>query len=102
MKRTYTVLQKLGGLLFLGLSVAGFVMPLSAQAQVHVSIGIGLPFPVVIVPAPVVVAPAPVVIERRPVIVQQRFVQPVVVEEYRIHGHGHGHKFFKHWKHDDD
>ena len=43
MKRTHTMLQKLGGLLFLGLSVAGFAMPLPAQAEVRVSIGVGFP-----------------------------------------------------------
>ena len=123
MQRTHTVLRKLAGLLFLGLSVAGFAMPLPAQAEVNVSIGVGLPFPIAIVPSPVVVVPAPVVVERRPVIVyqppvvverhrvvHQHVVRPVVVERYPGYGywhgykprHGHKHKFIKHWKHDDD
>ena len=50
------------------LSVATLALPFSAHAGgVHVSVGIGLPFPVAVVPVPVILAP-PVIVQPAPVV----------------------------------
>jgi hypothetical protein len=77
MKRASAVLWGLGALTFLGITVAGMAMPTPGSAGgIHLSIGVGIPFPVAVVPAPVVVAPAAVIVQPAPIIVQQ---PPVVV-----------------------
>ena len=68
MKRTSKLLRTFGILTFL--AVASLALPLSSHAGgVHVSIGLGLPFPVVVAPQPVVVHPAPVIVAQPPVMV---------------------------------
>ena len=120
-------LRKYSTLTFLGLSLLGLAVPLSAQAGgVHVSVGFEFPLPVAVIPAPVVVAPAPVIVHRPPVIIEQHapvFVQPapvvlqqqpVVIEDrrvvYRDHlppglaktFHGYKRVHWKHHHHHDD
>jgi hypothetical protein len=104
MQRVY-MLRIVGVLAFLG--VASLTIPLSAHAGgVQVSIGIGLPLPVTVVPAPVVVAPRPVIVYPAPVVVAP---PPVVIAPLRV-GHPHrlppgiakkysgDHPKHKHWK----
>jgi hypothetical protein len=74
-------------------------LPLAAQAEVRVAIGVGTPVypaPVVVAPAPVVVAPPPAVVYAAPVVVAPPPVvygpAPVVVDGY--YGYRH-----RHWKH---
>ena len=65
MQRTITLLRIF--LVVAVFSLATLALPLSAQAGVRVSIGIGVPVysaPVVVAPAPVVVYPAPVIVAR--------------------------------------
>ena len=101
MKRTRKLLRMFGTLTFL--AVASLALPLSSHAGgVHVSIGLGLPFPVVVAPqehVPVVVHPAPVIVARPPVMV----AGPHVVytrpyygghRHWGDHRHGGGHR---HW-----
>src|SRR5215467_2454290 len=79
--------------------IATLALPLSSQAGVRVSVGIGLP--VVVAPAPVVVAPAPpaVVYPAPPVVVAPPPVvygsAPVVVRGY----YGPYHRYWKHHRH---
>jgi hypothetical protein len=98
MQRTITLLRIfLVGAVF---SVATLALPLSAQAGVRVSIGIGVPVyaaPVVVAPAPVVVYPAPVVVAPPPVVYGS---PPVVVRgsygprhRHWRHHHHHGHRW---------
>jgi len=102
MQRISGMLWRFGILTFFGLTLASLI-PWPAQAGgLHVSVGLGLPVPVVVAPAPVVVQPAPVVIPQPPVIVQQ---PPVVIAEpypgrvyYPYYGHG-WYKRAKHWHH---
>lgn len=97
MKHLRTALWRCGIVACLG--VAALTWPSSADAGgVHISVGIGLPFPVVVAPAPVVTYPAPVVVYRpAPVIVSP---PPVVV-----HGGYYGHRYYprryypRHWHH---
>jgi PXPV repeat (3 copies) len=85
MKRTSKLLRMFGILTFL--AVASLALPLSSHAGgVHVSIGLGLPFPVVVAPQPVVVHPAPVIVARPPVMV----AGPHVVYTHPYYG-GHRH-----------
>ena len=65
MQHTKTLLRMVAVASVFG--VATLVLPLSAQAGIRVSVGIGLP--VVVAPAPVVVAPPPAVVSPAPVIV---------------------------------
>jgi hypothetical protein len=103
MKRLRILPQTCGLIVLLG--IASFALPSPVQAGgVHVSIGLGLPFPVVVAPPPpVVVAPHPVFVQPAPVIVAQ---PPVVVTRpqvvyghpyYREHPRYHQH--WKHWRH---
>lgn len=55
-----TLLQIVGLSAFLGL--ASFALARPAHAGVHVSVGIGLPVPVIVAPPPAVVYPAPVIV----------------------------------------
>jgi len=98
MKRISTMVRTVATVTLLG--VATLVLPLSAHAGgVHVSVGIGLPFPVAVVPAPVVLAPQPVIVQPAPVVVAQPpgvyGFSPVFVRGY----HRHHHKYWKHHKH---
>lgn len=75
MKHRVIVLTTLGVVVLLG--TLGLVRPSSAQAGgVHISIGLPVPFPVVVVPPPVVVRPWPVVVRPWPVVVAPA---PVVI-----------------------
>jgi hypothetical protein len=62
-----------------GVVMLGLIIVAPAQAGgVDVSIGIGLPSPIVIAPGPVVVAPQPMIVQPAPVLV---YPPPVVVQE---------------------
>ena len=111
MQRTSGRLQRFGVLTFLSLGLVSLMLPWPAQAGgVQVSIGFGIPLPVVVVPAPVYVQPAPVYVQPAPVYVQRRPVivqrSPVVVtapypEQVYYGGyyrHGWQHRA-RHWKH---
>jgi hypothetical protein len=117
MKRAHGMLWRFGVVTFLGMGLVSLMLPWPAQAGgVHVSVGFGLPLPVVVAPAPVYVEPAPVYVEPAPVYVQPAPVvihrrpvvvhpAPVVVADpyprqvyYPDYGH-HWHKKAKHWKH---
>ena len=90
MQRTKMLLRMCAVVAVFGL--ATLALPLSAQAGVRVSIGIGgpvYPAPVVVAPAPVVVYPAPVVIAPPPVVYGSG---PVWVQG--PYGHRH-----RHWRH---
>ncbi len=112
MKHRNTLLWKYGTLTFLGISLLGLVVPLPARAGgVHVSIGFGLPIPVVVVPAPVFVAPAPVIVYRPPVVIEEQrvvypgYLPPGLAKKFYGYQHVHGDGYYKHWKHhhhDDD
>jgi hypothetical protein len=79
MKRTSGMLRRFGMLTFLGLGLVSLMLPWQAQAGgLHVSIGLGLPLPVAVMPAPVYVQPAPVYVQPAPAYVQSA---PVVVTE---------------------
>ena len=115
MKRFRIVLQTLGIVTCLGL--AGIALPRPAHAGgVHVSIGLGVPLPVAVVPPPpVVVAPAPpVAVYPRPAFIQPPPVvvapPPVVVAEprvvytypyYRGYARPWRHHHHGYWRHDD-
>ena len=87
MKRVNAVLWGLGVLTFLGLSVVGLAMPAPAHAgDFHLSIGLGIPLPVIVVPTPVAVVPSPVIVRPAPVIAYQPPV--VVAEPYIVHPRG--------------
>ena len=74
MQRMSTLVRTLGIVGVCGL--AALALPLPAHAGgVHVSVGFGLPWSVVVAPAPVVVAPRPVVVARPTVV----YTAPVVV-----------------------
>ena len=104
MKRAHGMLWRFGIVAFLGMGLVSLMLPWPAQAGgVHVSVGFGLPFPVVVAPAPVYVQPAPVYVQSVPVYVQPA---PVVVTEpyprraYYGDYYQHGwYKRAKHWKH---
>ena len=89
MKRLRVLPQTFGLIMLLG--IASFALPSPVQAGgVHVSIGLGLPFPVVVAPPPpVVVAPYPVFVQPAPVIVAQ---PPVVVTRPRV---VYGHPYYR-------
>jgi len=104
MERLYTVLRNVGMVTFIAL--ASLALPRLAQAGgVHVSIGVGLPLPVVVAP-PIVVAPAPVVVYPAPVVVAQPPVlvaAPQVIERYPRYPYKHWRRHpWKHRHHDDD
>src|SRR5437773_11354515 len=70
MKCMNTLVRTLGVVTLVGM--ASLALPFPAHAGgVHVSIGVGLPFPGVVYPAPVIVQPAPVVVVPQPVIGQR-------------------------------
>jgi hypothetical protein len=103
MKRLRVLPQTFGLIMLLG--IASFALPSPVQAGgVRVSIGVGLPFPVVVAPAPpVVVAPYPVFVQPAPVIVAQ---PPVVVTRPRVvygnpyyREHYRPHQHWQHWNH---
>src|SRR5215510_6249777 len=80
MKRMSTFLRTFGLASVLGL--AALAVPLSAHAgELQVSIGFGLPLPVVVAPPPVYVAPPPVVVAPPPVYVEPA---PVVVTQPQV------------------
>ncbi|MBI3302850.1 MAG: hypothetical protein HYZ72_12365 [Deltaproteobacteria bacterium] len=79
MKRANAVLWKLGVLTFLGVSLAGLaILPPAHAGDFHLSIGLGIPFPVAVVPTPVVVAPPAVIVQPAPVFA---YSAPVVIAE---------------------
>jgi len=103
MKRARGMLWRFGVLTFLGMGLVSLTIPWPAQAGgVHVSVGLGIPVPVVVAPAPVYVQPAPVYVQRPPVVVHQPSV--VVAEPYAwqayypYSGHG-GWRRARHWRH---
>jgi hypothetical protein len=124
MQRAHGMLWRFGVWTFVGMGLVSLMIPWPAQAGgVHVSVGFGIPVPVVVEPAPVVVAPAPVVVQPAPVYTQPApvYVQPapvvvqrppvvvqpapVVVAEpyagpayYPYYGHGWW-KRARHWHH---
>ena len=117
MQRAHGMLWRFGVWTFISMGLMSLMIPWPAQAGgVHVSVGLGIPVPVVVAPAPVVVQPAPVytqpspvyvqpapvVVQRPPVVVQPA---PVVVAEpyagqayYPYYGHGWW-KRARHWHH---
>ena len=111
MKRVHAVLGKLGLLALLGVSVAGLAMAPPAQAgNFHLSIGIGIPVPVAVVPAPVIVAPPPVIVQPAPVIAyppsvviaepyiaRPYFLPPGLAKKYYGRHPGRGHRYARHW-----
>ena len=123
MKRTSGMLWQFGIVTFLGLGLVSLMLPWQAQAGgIHVSVGFGLPVPVIVAPAPVYVQPVPVYVQPAPVYVQPApvyvrpapvYVQPapVVVTEpypgqayyggYYRHGWHHRAKHWHHHGHDD-
>ena len=98
-----TLVRTLGVMTLVGM--ASLALPFPAQAGgVHVSIGVGVPFPEVVYPAPVVVQPAPVVVAQPPVIVQRAPVivapPPMVVTEPRVvYGYPYYGGSYRHWRH---
>ncbi|MBI3326938.1 MAG: hypothetical protein HYZ81_09585 [Nitrospinae bacterium] len=79
MKRVSTVQGILGGLTCLGIGPAGLAMPAPAHAgDLHLSIGLGIPLPVEVVPSPVVVAPARLIVRPAPIIT---YPPPMVISE---------------------
>jgi len=110
MKRAHGMLWRFGAGAFLGMGLVSLMLPWPAQAGgVHVSVGFGIPLPVVVAPAPVYVQPAPVYVQPAPVVVYR---PPVVVQPapvifadpyprqvyYPYYGY-RWHKKAKHWKH---
>jgi hypothetical protein len=84
-------------------ALAALVRPLSADAGVRVSVGIGVPVysaPVVVAPPPAVVYPAPVVVARPPVVVAP---PPVVYGGSRVIVGGYYGGYYRHrhphWRH---
>jgi hypothetical protein len=110
MKRVHGMLWRCGVVTFLGMGLVSLMLPWPAQAGgVHVSVGFGLPFPVVVAPVPVYVEPAPVYVQPAPVVIHRPSVvvhpAPVLVADpyprqvyYPYYGH-RWHKKAKHWKH---
>lgn len=103
MKRVNALLRRIGVLTLLGVSMAGLAMSTPAYAgEVHLSIGLGIPLPVEVVPAPVVVASPPVIVWPASVIAHPYPV--VIAEPYIVHHHhlppGLAKKYYgKHPKH---
>ena len=109
MKRMSTLLRTFGVVTLLG--IATLALPLPAHAGgVHVSIGFGLPFPVVVAPQPVVVVPQPVIVQQAPVIVQPEptvvYQPPVVVTEPQVvyaqpsyGGYPYYRDYYRPWRH---
>ncbi|HEX9871583.1 MAG TPA: hypothetical protein VGC99_23870 [Candidatus Tectomicrobia bacterium] len=106
-----------GVLVGLAVSIAAWAMPQPAHAGgVHLSIGVGIPAPVYVVPPPVIY-PAPVIIQPDPSIVYPgvvfpppvvytvpygvygRPLPPGLAKKYHGHYPGYGYKFYKHGKH---
>ena len=96
-----------------GLGLATWMVPSPAHAGgVRLSIGIGIPAPVYVVPPPVVVHQAPGivypgVVYPPPVVYRgpygaYAYPPPVIVKKHRHHRHhhhyAHGYKFYKHGK----
>ena len=84
MRHLRTVLGMFGLVACLSVAALAFARPAHAGG-VHVSVGIGLPFPVVVAPAPVIAYPAPVIVHRPPVVV----APPPVVVHGGYYGHYH-------------
>ena len=103
MERICTLPRMFGLVMFLG--IAGLALPLTAHAGgLHVSIGLGLPVPVVVAPTPVVVTrPQPVIVQSAPVVVTR---PPVIVGEPYVESerpyYGGYHRHWKHHCHDND
>ena len=109
MEHIRTLPWMFGLAMFLG--IASLALPLPAHAGgLRVSIGPGLPVPVVVAPAPVVVTrPQPVIVQSAPVVVTR---PPVVVSEPRVeferpyyggyhvwYKHSYYGGYHRHWKH---
>jgi hypothetical protein len=100
MQRTKTLVRLFAIVAVLGL--ATLALPLSAQAGVRVSVGIGLPAvvapaPIVVAPPPpAVVAPAPVVVASPPVVVAP---PPVVYRGPRVIVGGYYGYHYRPWRH---
>ena len=103
MERIRTLPWIFGLVMLLG--IASLALPLTAHAGgLYVSVGLGLPVPVVVAPAPVVVTrPQPVIVQSAPVVVTR---PPVIVGEPRVEYerpyHGGYHRYWKHHRHDND
>jgi hypothetical protein len=79
MQRLSAIRRPLCLMISWGVAVLGLTTITPAQAGgVDLSIGIGLPVPVVVAPAPVVVAPPPMIVQPAPVVVSP---PAVVVQE---------------------
>jgi hypothetical protein len=78
MERIRTFPRMFSLVMFLG--IASLVLPLTAHAGgLQVSVGLGLPVPVVVAPTPVVVTrPQPVIVPSAPVVVTR---PPIIVGE---------------------
>ena len=94
MQHTKTLLRMFAVVAVVG--IATLALPLSAQAGVRVSVGIGLP--VVVAPAPVVVAPPPpaVVYPTPPVVVAP---PPVVYQPGPVVVEGYYGPYYRPWRH---
>jgi len=89
---------------FVGLTLAA--LPAHAGG-LRVSIGFGLPIPVIVAPAPVVVVPQPVYVQPAPVVVARPpvVVTPppvVVVEPPVVYAPTYYRSAVRHWKHHHD
>ena len=100
MQRAHGILWRFGVVTFLSMGLVSLMIPWPAQAGgVHVSVGFGLPFPVVVAPVPVYVEPAPVYVQPAPVVV---YPAPVLVADpYPRQGYSpyYGHRWNKKAKH---
>jgi hypothetical protein len=100
MEHIRTFPQVFSLVMFLG--IASLVLPLTAHAgRLHVSVGLGLPVPVVVAPTPVVITrPQPVIVPSAPVVVTQ---PPIIVGEPCVEStrpyYGGYHRHWRHWKH---
>jgi hypothetical protein len=102
MKRQSALWRHLRLMIGLGVVTLGLAMVTPAQAGgVDVSIGIGLPVPMVVAPAPVVVAPPPVVVYPPAVVAPppMRYGYPLppgLAKKYDRYPPYYGGKFYRH------
>ena len=83
MQRINALLRTVGIVGVCGLAALALPRPAHAEG-VHVSVGFGLPEPMVVAPVPVVVAPQPTVVYPVPPV----YVQPATRGRRTIPGHG--------------
>jgi hypothetical protein len=89
------------------LAAASLTFPSLSQAGgLHVSIGLGIPFPVLVAPPlPVIIAPHPVVVYRPPVVIEQPHVVYARPQPYYRDHPGrweHRRRHHRHYRHYDD